>query len=202
MSWIAFFLGLILTLAGGASLAASFDLLTTELGLLYATCGAIGVSGGFIVIAIGLLIRRVDALRYGFLDRSEAKPVERAEPIVPPLVAGIEPVTVPEPVAAADTDVSGLSPATAPEPSAMLDDSGDDEAPPINENRKGHLPSLETPDTPVAEPAPPTLVGRYGAGGANYSIFSDGSIEAETDQGAFKFASMGDFKAYIAAKRS
>ena len=48
---------------------------------------------------------------------------------------------------------------------------------------------------------PPTLVGRYSAGGANYSIFSDGSIEAETDQGAFKFGSMTEFKAFIAAKR-
>ena len=28
-------------------------------------------------------------------------------------------------------------------------------------------------------------------------IFSDGSIEAETDEGAFKFASMGDFKQFL-----
>ena len=205
MSWIALFLGLILALAGGAALAASVDLLTTELGLLYATCGAIGLSGGFITIAIGLLIRRVDALRPAFSGRSDAKSQERAEPIMPPLVAGIEPTIVPEPAAAhvGDAEVSGFSPATAPEPSAMLDDSDDREAPPINENRKGHLPSLEAPEPLVAEPAPaPTLVGRYDAGGANYSIFSDGSIEAETDQGAFKFASMGDFKALIAAKRT
>ena len=33
-------------------------------------------------------------------------------------------------------------------------------------------------------------------------IFSDGTIEAETEEGAFKFASMGDFKAYLAGKRS
>ncbi len=28
-------------------------------------------------------------------------------------------------------------------------------------------------------------------------IFSDGSIEAETDEGEFKFASMGDFKKFL-----
>jgi hypothetical protein len=83
----------------------------------------------------------------------------------------------------------------------MLDNC-DDPAAPINENRKGHPPTLEAPESAAAEAAPPKLVGRYGAGGANYSIFSDGSIEAETEQGAFKFASMGDFKAFIATKRT
>jgi len=48
---------------------------------------------------------------------------------------------------------------------------------------------------------PPRLVGRYSAGGAHYKIFSDGTIEAETDEGQFKFASMADFKAYIAERR-
>ncbi|HEY4923555.1 MAG TPA: hypothetical protein VII20_03995 [Roseiarcus sp.] len=202
MSWIALFLGLILALAGGAALAASIDLLPTELGILYATCGAIGLSSGFITIAIGLLIRRVDALRH-LPSRSDARPPERPEPIMPPLVAGIEPVTVPEPsvVNVSDAEVSGFSPATAPEPSAMLDSSDDQEAP-FNENLKEHLPSLDAHESVAAEPAPPKLVGRYGAGGANYSIFSDGSIEAETEQGAFKFASMSDFKAFIAAKRT
>ena len=49
MSWIALLLGLILALAGGAALVASIDLLTTELGVLYATCGAIAVERGVIV---------------------------------------------------------------------------------------------------------------------------------------------------------
>ena len=31
-------------------------------------------------------------------------------------------------------------------------------------------------------------------------IFADGSIEAETAEGAFKFASMGDFKRYLAER--
>ncbi len=32
-------------------------------------------------------------------------------------------------------------------------------------------------------------------------IFSDGSIEAETEDGAFKFASMSEFKAYLAGSK-
>ena len=41
------------------------------------------------------------------------------------------------------------------------------------------------------------MIGRYTSSGAHYMIFSDGSIEAETDEGGFKFASMGDFKKFL-----
>lgn len=69
---------------------------------------------------------------------------------------------------------------------------------PLNENRAGRLPTLGVIERAIETPeAPPTLIGRYTSGGANYMIFSDGSIEAETDEGAFKFASMGDFKKFL-----
>ena len=70
---------------------------------------------------------------------------------------------------------------------------------PININRTGHLPSLETvAETLEPEPqGPPTLVGSYSSAGANYKIFTDGSIEAETREGTFKFASMSDFKRHL-----
>jgi hypothetical protein len=203
MSWIALFLGLVLASAGGAGLVASLDLLTTQLGLVYATCGAVGVSGGVIVIAIGLLIRRVDALRRTILRGNVQARSERVEPIAP-LLAGLEPTVLAEAGAgtARETPVAEVAePAMAPAP--VLDDAGDREIAAINQNRKGHTPSLEAVDLAAHEPAgPPALIGRYSAGGANYSIFSDGSIEAETDQGAFKFGSMSEFKAYIAGKRN
>ncbi len=69
---------------------------------------------------------------------------------------------------------------------------------PVNEYRAGRLPTLAAIERAIETPeAPPTLIGRYTSGGANYMIFSDGSIEAETDEGAFKFASMGDFKKFL-----
>ena len=43
----------------------------------------------------------------------------------------------------------------------------------------------------------PTEVGRYNAGGATYVMFSDGSIEAETETGAYRFASMAELRDYI-----
>jgi hypothetical protein len=219
MSWIAFLLGLVLVLAGGAGLVASIDLATTELGLVYATCGAIAVSGGVITIAIGLLIRRVDALRGALSHEREEEPraMERAEPIVPPLLAGIEPVVLPDLEAPHAAEAPPpVAVAVEPEPAApspsALEGAGEPEpAPevaPVNENRKGHLPGLDDLEqaiTPTAvKPAgpAPSLIGRYSAGGADYSIFSDGSIEAQTSQGEFKFASMREFKEFISTKKS
>ena len=72
---------------------------------------------------------------------------------------------------------------------------------PININRTGHLPSLETIETVLETPeepqGPPSIIGSYSSAGANYKIFSDGSIEAETSEGTFRFASMADFKLHL-----
>lgn len=192
MSWFVIFLGLILALAGAWGFYASVDLLTTQLGLLYAICGAVAVSGGCIVIAIGLLMRRVDALRRALAPSVETTPRARVEPLAPAL----DPTLVDGTARPAPT-VEFAEPAIAPAP----DDAERERA--VNENRKGRSPSPDAPEQAAQEPAaPPSLVGRYSAGGANYSIYSDGSIEAETDQGAFKFGSMNEFKAFIAAKRN
>ena len=72
---------------------------------------------------------------------------------------------------------------------------------PININRTGHLPSLEAIETVLETPeepqGPPSIIGSYSSAGANYKIFSDGSIEAETSEGTFQFASMADFKRHL-----
>ena len=47
----------------------------------------------------------------------------------------------------------------------------------------------------------PTVVGRYESGGASYVLFSDGTIEVETDLGTHRFASMEELKAYIAQQQ-
>ena len=175
MSWFASILGLILSLAGAAALAASVDLVPTELGLLYAACGVVALSGGFITLAIAGLIRRVDALVELRARPPEPVYVESSAPLGEPAPAA--PVVEPAPVVEAAEE-------------------------PINENRVGRLPSLAGIEHALQEPeAAPSLVGRYSAGGATYMIFSDGSIEAETEQGAFKFASMSEFKAHLAGKR-
>ena len=66
------------------------------------------------------------------------------------------------------------------------------------------VPSL-IPSSSVAADAGPvstsmeaaTVVGRYESGGASYVLFSDGTIEVETEAGTHRFASMEELKAYI-----
>ncbi len=59
------------------------------------------------------------------------------------------------------------------------------------------IPSPQPPVTGEAAPEAPTVVGRYESGGASYVLFSDGTIEVETEVGLHRFGSMEELKAYI-----
>lgn len=181
MAIFVFALGLVLAICGGASMAASVDLLPTEMGMLYAMVGAVALCSACIVVSIGALITRLGTPR-------EAGPKAVAQALATP----VEPVA---PVMVAPTEAEP----TAPEAVERVEVVDEDV---VNENRAGHLPTLDEVESAIAHPEPPpTLVGRYSAGGANYMIFSDGTIEAELEGGAYRFASMGDFKAYIAGRK-
>ena len=190
MAFFVFVLGLLLTVLGFGGLIASVDLLPTEVGILYAGCGTVAASSGLIVLSIGALIRRVDALGGTFrMSSPEPRSLET-------LASELEP----DPPIASEPTVPLDASEPSPERSAAIGDERIEDEP-INENRAGRLPTLAEVEHVISEPGvPPTLVGRYTAGGAHYMIFSDGTIEAETEQGAFRFASMGDFKAYIAGR--
>ncbi len=195
MAILIFALSLVLLVAGLASGYLSLDLLPTTMGVLYALAGAVAVALAVVALALGVLIRRIDVLTK-LVRQAPAPFVEEpvlgvaAEPVAPVLVEPglVEPAELNVEPEAAETE-------PAPEPDALAEDAEDS----VNENRAGHLPTLHDIERAIETPkAPPTLVGRYSAGGANYMIFSDGSIEAETTEGAFKFASMGDFKRFLA----
>jgi hypothetical protein len=173
----------------------SLDLLPTAMGVLYALAGALAVALAVVAFTLGVLIRRIDVLTK-LVRQAPAPFVE--EPVLAVAAEPVEAVLVePSLVEPAELNVESEPAGTepVPEPDALAEDAED----PINENRAGHLPTLHDIERAIETPkAPPSLVGRYSAGGASYMIFSDGSIEAETTEGAFKFASMGDFKRFLA----
>jgi hypothetical protein len=175
MKWLLVLLGLGLIAAAGGGLIASIDLLTTEIGVLYATCAAIALAAGLIILSLAAIAFRIDALRAAILRQGEYARRAAEATLAPPVTVLAE---SPAPTEAAPVETASVEGENAPPLAA--------DGAPMEQN--------------PAEPT--TLVGRYTAGGANYSIFSDGSIEAETDQGAFHFASMNEFKAYVAAKRA
>jgi hypothetical protein len=183
MAILIFVLSFILLLAGAASGYQSLDLLPTGIGVLYALAGAVAVSAAVVTFAIGVAIRRIDAL---------ATLVRQS---VAPTIPDVAPVTESTPVEeaiATPVAVEAETVESVDEAPATEDES------PININRSGHLPTLEPIETVLETPeTQPSLVGRYSSAGANYKIFADGSIEAETSEGTFRFASMGDFKRHL-----
>ena len=228
MSIFILVLGLALSAAGSIALGASLNLVPDELGLLYAACGTIGLTGGFVVIAIAALIRRVDGISSALIMSAS---MDRSPTMGSPPAFGIDPepepgsATEPLPVSAAvvgESEIAGPTSEVLREP-ALLPDATEIaaesefapatkvsrenvgftlEETPANANRSGHFPSLEAIERALAPEAEPEIVGKYSAGGAHYKIYSDGSIEAETESGRFKFASMTDFKTYLAGDRT
>jgi hypothetical protein len=54
----------------------------------------------------------------------------------------------------------------------------------------------EKPAQPSPRPAP-EVIGHYEAHGAHYTMYADGSIEAETQHGVYRFASIEELKRFI-----
>ncbi len=73
--------------------------------------------------------------------------------------------------------------------------------PAIHEPAIHHEPANDEP-APAAEPAPesgakPAVIGHYDAQGTHYTLYADGSIEAETPHGVYRFDSMEELKRFI-----
>jgi hypothetical protein len=190
MSILIFVLSLILLIAAAASGYASVDLLPTSTGVLYALAGAVAASAAVVTFALAVLIRRIDGL-------ANLAP-QSARPSILSAGFGVTPSTE----TASAEDVSAAPSAIEAGMSERVDEApGVEDESPININRTGHLPSLETIETVLETPeesqGPPSVIGSYSSAGANYKIFADGSIEAETSEGTFKFASMSDFKRHL-----
>jgi hypothetical protein len=187
MSILIFVLSLILLIAAAASGYASVDLLPTSTGVLYALAGAVAACAAVVTFALAVLIRRIDGLTK-LLGQSDRPSILRPGFGVTPL-----------PETAPTSEVSAARLAIEAEGLENLEALEDES--PININRTGHLPSLETIETVLETPeepqGPPSIIGSYSSAGANYRIFSDGSIEAETSEGTFQFASMSDFKRHL-----
>ena len=195
MAILIFVLSLVLLAAGAAGGVQSLDLLPDPLGVLYALAGAVGVAAAVVTFAIGVAILRIDALAK-VVRQSTAPAIGDMAHESRGAAPKIEPARVEETVRA-PARVEAEAPEGADEAVAAEDES------PVNINRTGHLPSLDAIESVLETPeTPPSMIGSYSSAGANYKIFADGSIEAETSEGTFKFDSMGDFKRHLAEAKA
>ena len=63
--------------------------------------------------------------------------------------------------------------------------------------RRGRRIRLGGTQTVAAEETSAAVIGRYEADGTSYVMYADGSIEAQTYSGVYRFASMAELKAFI-----
>jgi len=202
MAILIFVLGFVLLAAGLAGGYMSLDLLPTGPGLTYAFAGAVAVVGAIVVFALGALTVRVGALSRAIREQP-ALAIPAGGSAAGAAAAG-PPLEFHDAQSRQEERVEPHEVDAEPEehkPQALAEEAdadGGDEAQPLAEEgvtiEEPAFAEIEQAETPEL---PPALIGRYSSGGANYMIFSDGSIEAETDEGAFKFASMGDFKQFL-----
>ncbi|HEX2555821.1 MAG TPA: hypothetical protein VHL98_19145 [Microvirga sp.] len=109
-------------------------------------------------------------------------------PVVPAKAAGAEPPAFP---------AGAESTPEAPAPEPVLAPSGEEDAP--FATREPVVPDTPPAGAPSAEAEDPAVLGTYNSGGNRYVMFADGSIEAETPDGSFRFGSLDELKAFIAA---
>ena len=211
--------------AGGlAAIYSGSEIIVMERGWTMVIAGSVFTGCGALLAGVATAVARLQTLGSEFahlsdrLGRSQAPsfapfadmPAESVSPgersSGPPLVA------VPEIKERRDLDIAPepiLSAPPAPEAAAgplpAKEGSAEREPPAVvpdlDESIFEREPAPEAgPTEAAAKPPPPTIVGTYNSGGNFYVMYSDGSIEAETPAGKFRFDSLDELKEFIAAE--
>ncbi|TGD92755.1 hypothetical protein EU555_34325 [Methylobacterium nonmethylotrophicum] len=149
--------------------------------------GGAALAAGAAVAAAGLAASELRLRRADDPDLpAEPAPHDAAPPPLPPPHAPQEPVrAVPaeEPVPAEPADAVGPEPAHDPVPTPAA---APEPEPPAQE------PVIE-------EPPGKTVIGTYDSGDNTYTMYADGTIDADTPAGRFHFASIEELKAFRSA---
>ncbi len=177
MGWLMSVLGAALALAGAVSLANGISYIRLDWGATEVMAGTVALAGGLITFALG-------AVLFALRDLSRRVGVSGPRAVD----------------AADDTPRSARSrrrTVSVSPPEAALPSPTASDAPFLPADAQVPAPVPEPPPAPPTMADAPTVVGRYDANGASYVLFSDGTIEVETEAGTHRFASMADLKDYI-----
>ena len=183
MGWLIAVLGTGLALGGTIAIYFGAPYIQVEWGYSEVIAGTTALSAGILAVGLAAILfalrdlRRLATVgRHGSVSRIPA--ASGSEAVAPPPLAA-DPAVL--------HSVVGFPPPRTPA-------SGPTEAPPREDE-----PALFRPtygEEPVMDQAP-TVAGRYEANGASYVLFSDGTIEVETETGTRRYASMQDLRAEI-----
>ncbi|HVL72753.1 MAG TPA: hypothetical protein VM434_12830 [Beijerinckiaceae bacterium] len=209
-------------IAGGAAAAVQgYGIILNERGWTMVIAGTTAAAGGFVLLGLavvaGRLGRAVEELarlreRTGRLDfptpplpaRPEDRPGVAAAAAGALATAGARP---PEDERAV-MKAADVIPEPAPAAEASAEPAPATEAPPDEAASAGEPDATQT-DAPAAarteeeaaegEAAEPAIIGSYSSGGNTYVMYADGSIDADTPDGRFRFKSLDELKEFVAA---
>jgi hypothetical protein len=206
--------------AGGLSaIYLGSDIIVMERGWTMVISGAVIAAAGALLAGVATAVARLQAIEHEFavlrdrLARSDfdattsllAKPRGSAPARdAAALAMGAAGVAghqgfgmAPEPRFSDTPDAAGPlpsepAPASAPHEAALIDAEGGKM---VADEQAGAASHPEAAEAPGGA----TVVGTYNSGGNFYIMYSDGSIEAETPAGKFRFTSLDELKDFIAA---
>jgi len=214
-----------MVLGGAAAAIHGYGIIMVERGWTLVIAGAVLASGGAVLAGVAQLGSRVAAIqrdtarlweRFARLDPSALPasptvspaplslaprgPVDMADAAVEPAPAG---VAEPTATLATEQPASGRTrPKVAAAPEPLLSETplrGTTEPGDAPDERPAPAAEASRNDGRLEPSDKPTVVGTYDSGGNHYVMFSDGSIEADTPNGVFRFASLDELKDFIAS---
>lgn len=194
--------GLLLAAWGLAAMWQGWDIILTERGWSLFIGGAAALSGGFVTMALGQVLARLDAL----IALRDPAPVAEAAPAAPawvaPPPAPEKPTAAPEPAPkavetavfkAVEEDLPAEAPPAASKPAEKFDAIG------WKFPTEAALAAERPPAPPSAPAAPPAdepvEVDRYVSGDTTYVMFADGSVELQNREGVKRYGSLAELRA-------
>ena len=210
----------VMTAGGLAAIYSGSDIIVMERGWTMVIAGSVMAASGAILAGVTTAVARLQVLEGQFarlsdrLARPEAPSFSPSPDLAPEVVRpgerlGAPPVvTFPDLGQHKDLDITPepVLNAPPPEPAESLSEDifapvGEPSAIATEPDMPEAAPASAPDSAPVeaAEPQTPTIVGTYNSGGNFYIMYSDGSIEAETPAGKFRFNSLDELKEFIAA---
>ena len=175
MKWLVVVAGTGLVAWGGYLHWTGWLIVQVERGWSSVIAGAVFLSAGMVMFAAAALMSRLDRIARSLSQSGSGGRPERA-PAKPP-----EPAKSPEP-------------AKPPEPK------------PSNDRPLREAPSLFARGSALAEPpprpqTPSRVTRRYESQGVQYTLYEDGSIDAEADGSRHHFASITELRAHLDRNR-
>lgn len=217
--WAVTTLGLVLLTGGLAAMAQGWSVIQVERGWSMFLAGASALAGGAVVVALGQVLARLDALTAATRMRSAEPPADASPRLASAATNLQERPAKPSPQPAADADAAKEF--SAPQPSPRQEPkpvpATGPETPRKAPLRKSYL-TFKTETPRASEPVDPAgketgagpsdaqerslrepkEVDRYESGGVTYVMFSNGEVEVRTLEGAQRYPSLEELRAQAA----